>query len=245
MIEQYILSKLNSLPKQFKLNQFTRWGKNNRYWALVKNNYCIFGDMATNEKYTYGNKPKIDSVIEQFDNTKIIAYWDKIKNIQASTPYLDTKGIKRTKDVKLMYDTVYIPYVSFKHGLSAIQEISQKGNKMFTKGSKLNGSFYKIGELKNKIYMVEGYATGVSLSTLVNNCVVVTGGSTNVRAVYTQLRLNGYQNITGIPDNDDISYEVFKIMPTIKLPTVITGHDVNDVIKYNKDELIWKLNYHC
>lgn len=243
-MEQFIINKLGSTPHNFKLGKYTRWGKNNRYWALVKDGYCVCGDFVENVKFSMGN---IDTkyVPEYFDPEKIINIWRKIVSTQETTPYLISKGVKKCNYAKLSWDAVYVPYLSFKYPLCAIQEIGHNGSKRFIKGSRVQGAMALPRGLTRDgkpIYLVEGYATGMSLNELIDDgYIVIAGSSTNVRQVYNNLRMREYNNITGIPDNDDASYEAFSCMPIIKLPTVLTGHDVNDVIKYNKERLKWTL----
>jgi putative DNA primase/helicase len=243
MIQDFIFKKLGSCPKEFKLNRFVRWGHNNRFWAKVENNYCLCGDFVENKKFVFGKKTNLKYEYKPFNNLRLLKYWDLILDNESTTTYLNNKGVKKSKYVKLSNDTVHIPFVSFKHGLSAIQEIYPNSRKHFVFGSRLYGSFFTIGELnKNTMFMVEGYATGLSLSELTDASIIVTGSSNNVREVYNQLRLNNYNNIVGIPDNDDYSMKAFEIMPIIKIPTVVSGYDVNDLNKYEKEQLRWLLN---
>jgi phage/plasmid primase-like uncharacterized protein len=74
------------------------------------------------------------------------------------------------------------------HGeLHSLQFIKEDGSKNFLKGGRVDGCFHGIGEPGEKLYVVEGYATGASIHAATGEGVAVAFNSGNLLAVVRAL----------------------------------------------------------
>lgn len=91
------------------------------------------------------------------------------------------RGIKRTHDGALL-----IPMRDIDGKLWGIQRIFPDGTKLFLKGQKVGGLFFKIGEqTEERFFVCEGFATGVSVYSAFGGgcCVVVCFNANNLKEV--------------------------------------------------------------
>ena len=92
------------------------------------------------------------------------ADWKKLKDTDAEHPYLIAKhigphGAKETPDGRQLVIPVFID-----EKISSLQYISGNGDKLFLKGGKIAGGYYRIGGKPNgTIYIAEGFASGATV----------------------------------------------------------------------------------
>ncbi len=117
------------------------------------------------------NEAKIKSEIElgkRHEDAKRRAQiiWSSSENSQSQ--YFIRKKISQPSDVKIMNSDhseplAVIPMYDEYEEMWGIQKISEDGTKRFLNGQKVTGLFFKIGSVRNKIYICEGVATGCSI----------------------------------------------------------------------------------
>ena len=140
---------------------------------------------------------------------------DKCSDIGQSQ-YLDSKkvnpfGVKYGSD---QYgDFVAVPLMDVDGKLWNVQKIYNKkddlsSNKWFLRGGKKKGCFHVIGtslkELSenDKIWIVEGYATGASIHMATNDTVIVAFDAGNIDPVINAIKIT-YPHLLGIVARDD------------------------------------------
>jgi phage/plasmid primase-like uncharacterized protein len=172
------------------------------------------------------------------------------------TKYLTNKDIKATPEIRYEhneygYPSIIIPLRNIDGEIRTLQFISVsvdgKVYKSFLTGGEKKGSFFVLGELSDgtRVYIVEGFATGVSVYAAIKSPVVVAIDKGNLDPVIENLR-NKYPNSNLIiaGDNDineeDINYGRDAAMAAAKkhgcfvtIPEAIDGKstDFNDVHK--------------
>ncbi len=109
------------------------------------------------------------------------------ESLIAPPPYCERKGL----GMKLFgarvdsYTgcTLYVPCIDISGIMWGIQRIFASGDKTFIKGQKKEGTFHLIGEVKEKLYIAEGYATGVSVHLATKQAVAVSFDAGNLKKV--------------------------------------------------------------
>ncbi len=174
------------IPRYIKPSGFTRWGKNQRYWATPCNDGYCFGDFATgfhqfvfpkkhysrldwkeSQKLKRWEMEKAKALAEQQLREEKAAelasqIWEKAKPC-GNHPYLQKKNVKshflRTNDD----GKLIIPAYSYDNKISTLQFINLDGEKKFLKNGRKQGCFFPIGVPSIRILLCEGYATGCSI----------------------------------------------------------------------------------
>jgi phage/plasmid primase-like uncharacterized protein len=77
--------------------------------------------------------------------------------------YLTTKQINPLGAVKQKNDSLIIPMMDSENRITSLQYIKPDGTKKYHPGGKIKGSTFIIPGTTQKIYVVEGYATGASV----------------------------------------------------------------------------------
>jgi len=256
-VMDYIEHNLGSIPKNIQKNKFSRWGKNNRYYAIFTDNGIKCGDFIdgihkskniklTGKEYLLIKEKQKALILDNVEHIK--DYWNNLTENFIINNYFINKGILQPENAINHYGTICIPFFNANYGLCAIQEISNNGYKIFKKRSVCKGSFHIIGDKINNnsiIFIVEGVATAISayeaLKHIFSNVTVfATGSAVNVREVYLELINRVTNRIYGIPDNDEVSREAFSILgeKVINLKSNIPGYDMNDAMQENKEKTI-------
>lgn len=112
------------------------------------------------------------------------ADWKKLKDTDAEHPYLIAKhigphGAKETPDGRQLVIPVFI-----NEKISSLQYISGNGEKLFLKGGKTAGGYYRIGGKPNgTIYIAEGFASGATVREASKGTVLVAFSDRNLKAV--------------------------------------------------------------
>ena len=130
--------------------------------------------------------------------------WPTFTPASPDHPYLKRKGISAhgarvTGDGRLV-----VPLFSEDGELSSLQYIDGDGNKLYHTGGITGARFWMIGELKQTLYIAEGFATAATIHEATNEAVVVAYSANNLSNVTGIMRTKygSTQNIVIIADND-------------------------------------------
>lgn len=103
-------------------------------------------------------------------------------------PYLSKKEVKAyglhlTGDNRLI-----IPLYDKDDKLQSLQFISPEGRKTFLPHGGIKGNYFMLGEVTEKIYIAEGFATAATIHEVTNCCSIVAFNSGNLLSVTENLR---------------------------------------------------------
>lgn len=99
--------------------------------------------------------------------------------------------------------SIYIPCRDHTGKLWGLQKIQDDGTKFFTPQQKIEGCFHLIGEIKNKIYLCEGFATAVSIYKATETATVCAFNAGNLKNVAKALKSKySHASIIVCCDND-------------------------------------------
>lgn len=191
--------RINNIPFPIKAhlsNNFFRWGKNGRYWAIKIADGYAFGDFVQDLKSNVfpafeNNKSEIEyrrakalaiaadkiksELLFEQQNAKIRALkiWNNSKILRSDHPYLLKKqalsyGLKSTD-----LDKLVIPLYDINNELWSLQFIAENGDKRLLLHGKKCSNFFKFGEIKNTIFLCEGYATASSIYLATQETVIM------------------------------------------------------------------------
>ena len=123
--------------------------------------------------------------------------------VKANHPYLLNKQI-RAYGIRQLGKNLLIPVQDAQNRLVSLQFIMPDGSKTFKSGGKVKGCFCLIGELKDTIFICEGYATAATIHQATGKSVIVAFNAANLSHVITALKARGldYLNIIIVADND-------------------------------------------
>ena len=117
-------------------------------------------------------------------------------------PYLKNKRVLPF-GIRQRNNLLIIPLYDTDHKIWSYQSIDESGCKRFMKAGKVSGNFYQIGEIKDQVYISEGFSTGATLNQVLNVPVVVAFNAGNLKAVAIAVALKYPQiKITLAADND-------------------------------------------
>ena len=117
-------------------------------------------------------------------------------------PYLDNKHVQ-AHGLKLDQDSLVVPLHDVEETLHSLQFISKEGNKRFLFGGAIHGHFYAIGNVTNRIWIAEGYATAASVFQAIGEYTVVAFDAGNLKSVAQVIRKQYPQSeIILVADND-------------------------------------------
>lgn len=125
--------------------------------------------------------------------TKAVELWDNACAVDPVHPYLMKKRISHT-GLKQIGPNLVVPlYMDFADCADlpgSLQFIDKSGEKRFLSGGKVQGGFHTIGGTDNSdmIYVVEGYATGVTIHEATGNPVIVAFNAGNMKVVCQKIK---------------------------------------------------------
>jgi putative DNA primase/helicase len=133
--------------------------------------------------------------------------WDAAGEPSNRHPYLVAKGIEDPQGIRQEGTTLLVPMKSFDMGapIVSLQEIHTTGEKRFMKGCRAAGTRTTIGsgDYKDKLYMTEGWATGMSIHEVTGDPVVVAFSSNDLMGVAREMKQRRPQaEIIIAADND-------------------------------------------
>jgi len=210
-----------------KLHRFLH-GKRKNGWYIGFSNYskrlnrefiyAKIGDWASGETHEFRENSDVDrktiqEVKDRIEEEKLNRQKEledkrseAAKNAQEiwdtasaadSHPYLTKKKIPGLA-ARISNGILLIPMFHVDQ-LCGIQEIHPDGFKKFMAGQRFKGSYMKIGAATDRIYLCEGYATGVTIHQATGCQVIVAFSAGNLLPVAQQFQ--GYK-ITICADND-------------------------------------------
>lgn len=148
---------------------------------------------------------ELQRIQEQHDTAiKCGKLWnDASQLVKANHPYLLSKKI-RAYGIRQLGKNLLIPVQDAQNRLVSLQFIMPDGSKTFKSGGKVKGCFCLIGELKDTVFICEGYATGATIHQATGKSVIVAFNASNLSHVITALKAQGlgYLNIIVVADND-------------------------------------------
>ena len=142
---------------------------------------------------------KHEVAVETIEST-----WPTFTPASPDHPYLKRKGIgahgaRVTGDGRLV-----VPLFSEDGELSSLQYIDHDGNKLYHTGGITGARFFMIGELKQTLYIAEGFATAATIHEATNEAVVVAFSANNLPSVAGIMRTKygATQDIVVVADHD-------------------------------------------
>ena len=142
---------------------------------------------------------KHEVAVETIEST-----WPTFTPASPDHPYLKRKGIgahgaRVTGDGRLV-----VPLYSDDGELSSLQYIDGDGNKLYHTGGITGARFWMIGELKQTLYIAEGFATAATIHEATNEAVVVAFSANNLPSVAGIMRTKygSTQDIVVVADHD-------------------------------------------
>ena len=134
----------------------------------------------------------------------VASIWEDATGAKAEHPYLARKsispnGARVTGDGRLM-----VPLFDPDGNLSSIQYIDAEGEKRYHPGGATGGMGWHIGELRDKIYICEGFATAATVHEATGEMTVIAYSASNLPKITGNLRekYTIAQEIIIVADND-------------------------------------------
>jgi len=130
-------------------------------------------------------REKEDAINQVAVQQLVAERWNKAALPDGQHPYLKKKQIKPYGlRFEKQFKNLLIPILNKKGEIINLQSISIKGEKFFQKDAQVTGGFFPIGKRsKNKIIIVEGFATGASIHEATGNYVICAFNCGNLKPV--------------------------------------------------------------
>ncbi|MGE0483494.1 MAG: primase-helicase zinc-binding domain-containing protein [Gammaproteobacteria bacterium] len=117
---------------------------------------------------------------------KAVALWAKATQPHPTHQYLRGKGIA-ADGIRQLRESLVVPVRDVQAKLWSLQFINPRGEKRFLRGGRTKGCFHVIGKRTPRVWLVEGYATGMSVHQDYGDCVVVAFCCENLLPVATAI----------------------------------------------------------
>lgn len=99
--------------------------------------------------------------------------WENAGEASPEHPYLKTKGVQ-PHGARIGSDgRLILPLFNQSGDLSSLQYIDSQGGKLYHPGGATKGCYNLLGEIKDKVFISEGFATGATIHELTGDPVVV------------------------------------------------------------------------
>jgi putative DNA primase/helicase len=132
--------------------------------------------------------------------------WDMYQKAEDANhlhPYLVKKQIKPMGVIKQIQDRLVIPMLE-NGAMASLQFIQPDGFKPYKKGGKVKGCWFQIAGSVERVYIVEGYATGASVAMATGACVYVAFNAGNIYEVASYVVKAHPESQVVIAGDDDI-----------------------------------------
>ena len=157
-----------------------------RYWG-------VYGSHKTGERHSW-SAPN-DGVLSFPRSVRslkrallsIETIWGKGIIPDPKHQYLVTKMVAGN-GLRQLNRQLLVPYRNINGILAAVGTIKPDGQKRFLPGSILSGAFMLLGEISDRVYICEGYATGATIYQALQTATVICGSAGNLSPVATQIR---------------------------------------------------------
>ena len=113
--------------------------------------------------------------------------WERAEANFTEHPYLNHKQVKSFR-LRLYKGLLLLPLYNENGELCSLQFINANGDKWFKKDSSVKACFFIIGEVSEKIYIAEGYATAATIHEVTGDAVVVALNANNLLPVAQIIR---------------------------------------------------------
>lgn len=176
--------------------------------------WAHFGDHKLGEVKTYTNKVTYGSKEEEKEakarRQKALSEYKKQKEQEqlsvakqseirwkelsdsGESAYLSKKGCDgafgQRYGITYNQRSIYIPCRDISGNLWSLQKIQDDGFKSFTPGGRIKGCFHTIGEIKDRVYICEGFATAVSAHLGSNSAAICAFNAGNLKEVASSIR---------------------------------------------------------
>jgi putative DNA primase/helicase len=216
------------IPKRIFNIGFTRWGKNNRYWACpIYDVGFVFGDFVDGlskrvfQKNDYSPEKlelaKAMVETQRREAQKLLERQQEEVAERADTifqaasivegnnhDYLKSKNAS-SYDLRISRTgSLIIPLRDIYNKLWSLQFIDTNGNKRFLAGSRTKGCFFTIGKFKKRILLCEGYATGNSIHKATGEQIIICFYAGNLKSVALEIKAKYQEAETIICADNDI-----------------------------------------
>ena len=133
------------------------------------------------------------------------AIWERAGEVTAEHGYIQKKKISADYNIRIAGDgRLIIPIYNSENELSSLQYISAEGEKQYLTGGKVKGCFHAIGDLKKKVYVCEGFATGATIYEHTHEMTVCALSAQNILDVVAEIRKKSeFVEIVIVADNDE------------------------------------------
>lgn len=108
--------------------------------------------------------------------------WGRCLDVEPAHPYLRAKSVA-AYGLRQYCDLLVVPLRDVRGRLWSLQFINPTGEKRFLRGGRVRGLFHAIGRPTPRTWLVEGYATGVSVHERFGERVVCALNASNLPAV--------------------------------------------------------------
>lgn len=200
-------------PKRDELVRFSKdsWSVVNQFCSFSKSILVAsFGDWNTGSKHVYkGGKQRFSAqehtLINSILDKHIVKYkkakeasqeaaslkaqniWQNATTDDFRHPYLTKKGIEEPFGTRLYGNTLLVPTFDIKKTIKGLLQISSDG-KYFIPDQKLKGCFFSIGDITEKVYLCQSFATGCAIHRSTKMGVVCAFSAWNLKEVVEALQ---------------------------------------------------------
>lgn len=210
-----MLDKIGAAPAEIigdgAIRRFAvgRNGRDDAGWCVFHDDAYpsgAFGNWKTGESYKWrarevaemspADKARLAELKAERERKSAAAYanaaasalkrWNNAKSAQDCHPYLTSKKV-RAFGIREANGCIVVP-VYIGDEISSIQTIDANGDKLFAKGSRVEGGFFVIGEITDTAIIGEGYATCASIFEATGLPVVVAFNAGNLEPVAKKIR---------------------------------------------------------
>ena len=201
------------------------------------------GDWSTNQKQTWCSRKRLsddEKEIVAYEKQKILRKQKKEKENQKKQAIIKIEeysklssenyknfGYLKNKKIKNIHNAIYcetdnekfiLIILRNKNGkITSAQKIYEDGKKRFIYGGEVSGSFFIIGESENdKVYICEGWATGVSIYEQTKSTVICCMSAKNLISVANEIKPKLKDKIVYIcSDNDKETFNRIGLNPGV------------------------------
>jgi phage/plasmid primase-like uncharacterized protein/RecA-family ATPase len=115
--------------------------------------------------------------------------WSKTEYASTDHPYLKDKGLNSTHGSKISGDgCLVLPAVDKSGEIKCVQYIDMLGNKRTQTGGSLKDLFWIIGDIKEKVFICEGFATGATVKEETELPVVIAFNASNLTSTAKSIK---------------------------------------------------------
>ena len=222
-----VLVSIPDTPGSFIRFDVKKRGDKAGWCIFFVNAHCVvarYGDWISNSQYEWINKDKKEITPEikrekeeswkkaeearKAERNKIAAeatnLYLSLPEASEDFPYLKRKGVKNHDGLLRYWEddgSIVFPAFNIDGEIRSLERIFPDGMKRFYPGGEKKGCFCVIGELEDKAFLCEGYATGASIYEATGIPVVIAFDCHNLKPVADALR--DRVKLIAVADNDE------------------------------------------